>query len=69
MSVGNIIFSVTTEHGSEIKLIRVNRAMRKEFHRQFYLVLFDKAAYVKKYKGFSLKKSAMRLLDEWKVLY
>lgn len=69
MSVGNVIFSTTTTSGNEIKIIRINRAMRKEFHRQFYLVLFNKENYVKKYKGFSLKKSAMRLLDEWKVLY
>jgi uncharacterized protein (DUF1697 family) len=69
MSVGNVVFSATTERGNVMKLIRINRAMRKEFHRQFYLVLFDKDEYVKKYKGFSLKKSAMRLLDEWKVLY
>lgn len=69
MSVGNVIFSDTTERGNEIKIIRINRAMRKEFHRQFYLVLFGRDEYVKKYKGFSLKKSAMRLLDEWKVLY
>lgn len=69
MSVGNVVFSTISDSGSIIKVIRINRAMRKEFRRQFYLVLFDKDEYVKKYKGFSLKKSAMRLLDEWKVLY
>lgn len=68
MGFGPTIVTADTAQGNELKLVRTRRSAKKDFEHQWMLVLYNKGKPIK-YKGFTLRSSALRVLEEWRSLY
>lgn len=68
MGLGPTVAKARTNQGNTLCLIRTSRAAKKDFEHQWMLVLYKKEVPIKS-KGFTMRASALRVLDEWRGLY
>lgn len=68
MTIGPTTAYAFSNKGNIIRLIRTSRKSMDEFRHQWMLVLYKDGAPIK-YKGFTMKSSALRVLEEWKEEY
>ena len=68
MTIGPTAAYAFSNKGNIIRLIRTSRKSMDEFQHQWMLVLYKDGAPIK-YKGFTMKSSALRVLEEWKEEY
>ena len=68
MTIGPTTAYAFSNKGNIIRLIRTSRKSMNEFQHQWMLVLYKDGVPIK-YKGFTMKSSALRVLEEWKEAY
>lgn len=68
MNIGPTTAYAFSNKGNIIRLIRTSRKSMDEFQHQWMLVLYKDGSPIK-YKGFTMKSSALRVLEEWKEEY